>query len=379
MRTSLAVLVALIPAVLCPASADAGPFGKKKAPPAVAVWDLQTTDVLRNDGASWYGEIADALVQVPDVVADRDRDFLPKVRPSEGISVAIHTAVRRQEAAWTALRGREYGEASDLVQEAIDLVAPYPDERLPEAFMRDLKILQSRIQLADGDAGGASMTLQAALGLDPSWTPRREVEHPRFLVLFDEVDSRRSQAPTGTLTLTATEPDVRVLVHGTEQGMVYDGSLTLELPPGVYRVVGRKSGHADAIEEVRIRPKDEKDVVLTMAVQNSVRFQETVQGALEAPRSQRRSTVWDGLAVAAAQVDARAVLLGRFVADPETESGGTLHVGLYLPGRGGWGFHESIPVGGDEAETWGDVRAAIDGLTASLDADLNPVFLALQD
>ena len=379
MRTPLAPLAALAGALRAAGAADAGPFGKKKAPPAVAVWDLQTTDVLRNDGAGWYAEIADALVQVPAVVADHDRDFLPNVRPGEGISIAIHTAVRRKEAAWTALRGREHGEATALVQEAIDLVAPYPDERLPEGLMRDLKVLQSRIQLAGGEAGPASMTLQAALGLDPSWAPRREVEHPRFIELFDEVDARRSQAPTGQVTLTATAPDVRVLVHGTEQGMVYDGSLTLELPPGVYRVVGRKAGHADAVEEVRIRPKDDKNVVLAMAVQNSVRFQETVQGALEAPRSQRRSSVWDGLALAAEQVSARAVLMGRFVADDDAESGGMLHVGLYLPGRGGWGFHESIVVGDDPTETAADVQAAIDGLTASLDADVNPVFLALQD
>lgn len=377
MRTALAALAAL--AMLVPAAAQAGPFGKKKALPAVAVWDLQTNNILGNAGAPYYAEIADALVDVPEVVADYQREFLPKVRPGEGISVAIHTAERRKEAAWTALRGSEFVAAEELIREALELISPYPDERLPEAMLRDLRLLHSRIQFAGGARGPASMTLQSALGLDPSWTPRREVEHPRFLALFDEVDARRSQAPTGTLTLTSTAADVRVLVHGTDQGMVYDGSLILELPPGVYRVVGRKAGHADAVAEVRIRPKDEKAIELDLAIQNSVRFQETVQGALESPRRQRFTGVWDGLALAASTVDARAVLVGRFVANEDVEGEGMLHVGLYLPGRGGWSFHESLAVTGDAEATSNGVRDAIDRLNRSLDADLNPVFLAAQD
>ena len=376
MRTSL-VFAALAAALLVPSASHAFPGARKAAPPAVAVWDLQTTDVLRNAGQSWYGEIADAITQVEAVVPDHDRDFLPKVRAGEGIRIAIHTAVRWKEAAWTALRGREYAEAAALAAEALDLVSPYPAERLPESLVRDLTILQSRILLAGNESGPASMQLQAALAMDPGWAPRREVEHPRFLELFDEVDARRSQAPTGTLTLRATASDVRVLVHGTEQGMVYNGDLTLELPPGLYRIVGRKSGHADAVSEVRIRPKDEKQVELSMAVENSVRFQESVQGALEQPRRQHRSGVWDGLARAASQVDARAVLLGSFAQETDDEPG-LLHVGLYLPGRGGWGFHRTIEVSRDAAVTSKSVDAAIQGLTRALEAELAPVQLALQ-
>jgi hypothetical protein len=361
---------------LVPSPAEAR---RKKDVPAVAVWDLQTTNALRNDGRTWYSEIADALAQVPDVVPDRDRDFLPTFRVGEGIRIAIDTAVRRLGAGWTALRGREYDEAIALVREALDLVSPYPDERLPEGLVRDLKLLQARVQFAAGERGVASMTLQTAMALDPSWAPRREVEHPRFLELFDEVAARRSQAPTGLLTLRASVPNVRVLVHGTEQGMVYNGDLTLELPPGVYRVVGRKAGHADAVEEVRIRPKDDKHIELTLTVQNSVRFQESVQSALQAPRRQRATGVWDGLARAAAHVDARAVLVGRFIADEDSDAGGLLRVGLYLPGRGGWGCHRVIEVTDDEAETSAEVEEAILAITRSLEAELRPVYLALQE
>ena len=156
-------------------------------------------------------------------------------------------------------------------------------------------------------------------------------------------------------------------------------ALVLELPPGVYRVVGRKPGHADAVEEIRIRPKDSKQLDLAMTVQNSVGFQESVQGALEAPREQRATGVWAGLGRAAAHVDARAVLVGRFVADEELERGGLLHVGLYLPGRGGWGFHRTIEVTADQERTASDVNEAIDAVTSSLTSELNPLFLAFHE
>ena len=131
------------------------------------------------------------------------------------------------------------------------------------------------------------------------------------------------------------------------------------------------------MEEVRILPKDDKQLDLELTVQNSVRFQESVQGALEAPRRQRLTGVWEALGRAAEQVHARAVLVGRFVADEGAGSGGLLQVGLYLPGRGGWGFHRAIEVTSDEAATAERVDDAIVALSASLQGELHPVYLAL--
>ena len=186
----------------------------------------------------------------------------------------------------------------------------------------------------------AEAALKAATILDPGWEAEPRWEQPEFLVLWGRLADARDRAPRGMLQVDAAEPGATVLVYGVPQGQADgDGRLSLTLPAGLYEITGRKPGFADRTETVHLRPGANTELDLAISVRNSPGFQEALAAALESPADQRDSDVWAGLERASESVDARAILVGRF--DSERQQ---LQVGLFLPGRAGWGWYGTMPI-----------------------------------
>jgi hypothetical protein len=359
----VARLPLLLALVALAAPAEAAP---RRGGPAVAVWDLHVDDAHRTEASHWYARFADALAEVPELRADSGRVFRPSVRPAEGLTVASYNAQRWLEASWVAFQGGELEAAADLVADALRLVEPYPAARLPEGLVRDMHLLRGRVLLELGRREPAEAALKAATILDPGWEPDPRFERPEFLVLWGRLAAQRDQAPRGLIAVDVVEPGATVLVYGVPQGTAgADGRLELYLPGGLYEITGRKPGFADRTERVHVKPGANEDVDLAISVQNSPGFQEALAAALASPADQRASTVWAGLERACVAVDARAILVGRFDAGLQQ-----LQVGLYLPGRAGWGWYAAMPItrdlGFDERRVEGLRRDLVDRMQAAL-------------
>ena len=162
--TALALTFAL------PATAEAK--RKRRKGPAVAVWDVYVGDDHRAEAWHWYSRIQDAIDELPELRADDELDFLPSVRPAEGITVAVSTADRWLEAAWVAYRGREYDTARAFAQDALELVEGYPASRMPDGLLRDLELMVARAAMALGREAQATRSLRSAVLLDPTWEAR---------------------------------------------------------------------------------------------------------------------------------------------------------------------------------------------------------------
>ena len=370
----IALVVALGLCFAVPAAAEAK--RKRRKGPAVAVWDVYVGDENRAEAWHWYGRILDAIDELPELRADDELDFLPAVRPAEGITVAVRTADRWLEAAWVAYRGREFDTARDFAQDALQLVEGYPAARMPEGLLRDLELMVARSSVEQGRTAQATRSLRAAVLLDPTWEARTGWERDEFVELWETVSSERAAAPPATLVVRSDRPSTRVLVYGVDHGSTGpEGELELQLPPGVYEVTARRAGYADGSERVRLRPHDLVEVELALEVRNSASFQEGLVEALDDPAAQRRSPVWTGLQLATDSLGAEAVLVARYDADPEDDHG-ALQVGLYLPGRRGWGFYRTLDLSGDLGRDQLAVADAIDDLLLALDLAMNPTSLA---
>lgn len=378
MRTFHAALLSTFAIVLVvPAVASAAPGGKhkRKKGPAVAVWELFVDDDHRAEAYHWYGRISGAIDDLENLRADDDRDFQPNVRPAEGLSVAVASASAWLEGAWVAYRGREYEVAISFASDALTMVDGFPSARLPDGLVRDLELMGSRSYLALGKEAQARAGLRAALLLDPTWVAQDGWEIPEMVGLWEEVAAERATAPPATLSVRTSEPFTTVLVYGVPYGETgANGELDLQVPPGIYEVTGRHVGFADHTERVHLRPHDLVEVDLPMEVRNSPRFVECVLAALADPGAQRRSSVWKGLEVAAEVVDAEAILVARYDVDLEA-----LEVGLYLPGRSGWGFFRELKLSGDLARDQLHVEDTIEDLLVVLEASRQPLQLADAD
>ena len=341
MRSFLPLLVPLL-LVVAAAPADAA---RRRGGPAVAVWDLHVDDEHRTEAAHWYARFADALADVPELRADSGRVFRPSVRPAEGLTVAAYNGQRWLEAAWVAYRGGELEAAQALVADALRRVEPYPAARLAEGLVRDLHLLRGRVLLSLGRSEVAEAALKAAMILDPGWQADARWEHPEFLVLWGRLSHERDRAQKSMLHVDVVEVGATVLVYGVPQGTAdAEGRLDLYLPAGLYEITGRKAGFADRTERVQMRPGGDEELDLAISVRNSPGFQEALAAALASPSDQRASTVWQGLERASEAVEARGILVGRF--DAKTNQ---LQVGLFLPGRAGWGWYATVPISRDRA------------------------------
>jgi hypothetical protein len=366
----IAITIALGLCFVLPAGAEAK--RKRRKGPAVAVWDVYVDDQFRAEAWHWYSRILTAIDELPELRADAEMDFLPAVRPAEGITVAVQTASRWLEASWVAYRGREYEAARQFAQDGLQLVEGYPAARMPEGLLRDLELMVARSSMELSRMAQATRSLRAAVLLDPTWEARTGWERPDFVELWETVSSERAEAPPGTVVVHTDQPFSRVLVYGVDQGSTGpEGELELQLPPGIYEVTARRAGYADETERVRLRPHDLVDVELALEVRNNPSFQEGIVQALDDPRGQRRSAVWTGLQLATDTLEAEAVLVARYDAEPDDEHG-SLQVGLYLPGREGWGFYRTLDLSGDIGRDQLAVTDAIDDLLMALDLAMNP-------
>lgn len=369
--TLLAALGSLLPG---PAAAKRRPKG-----PAVAVWDVYADDEHRAEAWYWYARISDAIDSLPELRADQDLDFLPDVAPAEGITFAVQTASRWLEASWVAFRGREYEVARGLAQEAQAMIEGYQASRLPDGLPRDLELMVARCELALGRTAQATRSMRAAALLDPTWDARPEWEKPEFLAMWQGIAAERAAAPPGTLIVRSDQPYTRVLVYGIDQGGTgKGGQVELQLPPGIYEVSGRKPGYADRTEQVHLRAHDVVEIDLAMEVRNSPAFQEGLLDALIDPGSQRRSGVWAALDLARCQVEAEAVLVGRYEVE-EGQEHGALLIGLFLPGRGGWGFYRRVELEGNLGRDQLAVEAAVQDLLVALDTAMSPDAAAVSE
>lgn len=353
---------------LAPAGVDAA--GKRG--PAVAVWDLHVADEHRTEASHWYARVVEAISAVPELRADSGRVFRPSVRPAEGLVVASTNGSVWLEAAWAAYRGGELDAAALLVSDAIRLVEPYPASRLPEGLVRDLHLLRGRILLDTGLHEAARAAVKAALLLDPTWTAERRWERPDLVTLWDSLAQERDAMARGRLIVDTVEPGAVLLVYGVAQGVAGpDGTAELDLPAGLYEITARKPGLADRTERVHLRASAEQELDLALSVRNSAGFQEALADALRRPGAQHGSAVWPGLASAADAVDSEAILVGRYVAH-EHGVGGDLQIGLFLPGRAGWGWYAAIPISRDLAADQRRVDLATEDLVLRLRARLAP-------
>lgn len=367
MRTLSPLLISLLLAVLA-LPASAAPRSKG---PTLAVWDLHVDDEHRNEASHYYAQFADLLGDLPELRADAGRVFRPSVRPAAGVQVAASNGQRWLEAAWVAFRGGELEPSAALVADALRLVEPYPAARLPEGMVRDLHLLRARILLELGREEPAEAALRSAMLLDPGWNADPRWEQPGFLVLWGRLARDRDRAPRATLTVELVEPGATVLVYGVAQGQAdAEGRLDLSLPAGLYEVTGRKPGFADRTERVHVQAGVDRDLDLAVSVRNSPRFQEALAAALDAPGDQRSSSVWTDLDRATDAVEARGVLVGRFDAER-----GELQVGLYLPGRAGWGWYGTMPLTGDRTFDERRVQLLGSGLVDRVQAALWPATL----
>jgi hypothetical protein len=370
----LLLCVALGLLFVLPASAEAK--RKRRRGPAVAVWDVYVDDDNRSEAWRWYSRISDAIDTLPDLRADDELDFEPDARPAEGITVAVSTASRWLEASWALYRGREYDDAITFCEEALRLVEGYPAARMPDGMLRDLELMVARASLARGSEARARRSLRAAVLLDPSWEARPGWELPDFVALWEEVAAERSTAPQGTVVVRSSEPLTRVLVYGVDQGVTsVAGELELPLPPGIYEVTGRRPGFADVTERIHLKPHDLVEVELTMEVRNSASFQEELVRALADPTGQRGATVWTGLRAATDVVGAEGILVARYDAAAEDRHG-ALQVGLYQPGRQGWGFYRIAELSGDQLLDEAAVDALIDELLLAIETARAPLTVA---
>jgi len=350
---SLALVAVL---VLLPAAAQAG----KRGDPLLAVWDVASGDAERAEAWHWYGEVVAAAGEVEGLRVDSGAVFRPSVRPAEGRVVAVASAERWLEAAWTAWRAGEPAVATELARDALRQVEAFPATRLPDGLLRELHVMEARGLVAQGrdDAGRAA--LRAALLVDPSWVPADRWEPAHFVAAALAMRAEQELTEHAALVVSAGEPGAGVLLHGVEQGRTgADGTLSLNLPPGLYDVAVRKPGFADAITSIQLRPGRELAVELQLEVRNSPGFQEALLSALANPGDQRGAPVWAGLEQAARQLDARGILVARFAGAGD---GAVLQVGLYLPGRGGWALWREAPIAHDLARD----EQVVDALAADL-------------
>ena len=361
---ALAACLALLSSV--PTSADA----RRKAEEPVAVWSLIADDEDRALAEHWVTELASAIDGVEDVAADFDRSFAPNVMPAEGVVVAIDTASRWLDAGWLAHSRREWTITLGLAEDALALVEPYPAARLPAELRRDLMLLRARALARMGQTQDARDALREVMFQDPHWEAHPRWEHASIVELAGLIRAEREGVPEAMVTVVTNVRDADVLISGVRRADTRKGSVILDLPAGIYEIAARKAGYTTPTETITLRPRQQMDLDLTLEVRNTAAFQESLSAALADPYSARRSDVWEGLRLASGTIAARGILTSRF--EPDGRHGGTLQVGLYLPGRAGWAFHRAIELDGDSGDAE-RVQEVADELAASLDAALHPV------
>jgi hypothetical protein len=234
---------------------------------------------------------------------------------------------------------------------------------------RDLHLLRARLLLDGGDAISAREAIRAALSLDPTWEARVGWERKAFSDLVSEVRAERLRVPPGTLDIACAQEGAHVLISGVDLGAIEGGRRTMKIPPGRYEVVGRKAGYADDVFEVQIVPGRTQAIEMSLEVQNSAPFQDSLGAAIREPSSQRGSPVWDGLALASMNIEARGILVGQI-------DGRDLHFGLFLPGRRGWAFWRSVRLGGDGTLDADEVDGMVSELQAVVDRAIGDLELA---
>lgn len=372
-RLAPIVLLAAVAVMSLPGVAEAKK--KRKRGPAVAVWDVFVEDDDRAQAWHWYTRIAAAIDDLDDLRADEELTFEPRVLGGEGVSVAATNARRWLDGAWVAFRGREYDVAARFAEDALKLVDGFPASRLPDGLVRDLELMVARARLADGDEASARSALRAGVLLDPTWEARDGWETPALIALWREVAAERASAPPATLIVRTSQPFTDVLIYGVRQGTTgAGGELDLRLPPGLYEVTARKPGHADADERVHLRPHGLTEVEFAVEVRNSAGFQEALVDALADPTGQRTSPVWKGLGNASTAIEAEAVLTARYAV---VDGRSVLQIGLYLPGRQGWGFYRALPLSGDLGRDQLGVEDTIEDLLTAIDIARTPPLLAV--
>jgi hypothetical protein len=338
---------------------------KRPAEPVVAVWNLADIEHDGAEAAAWRQRITRAISELPTVDADASRRFPPEIRRAEGVDLRLTLATRRMEAAWRAYAGREWAAARSLLDEATAQLAGLPGRRLPPAFRRDVEILRARVQVGQGDTEGARESFARALEADPAWRPRYEAELPAFLRAAEDALAEAAKKPRVAVSLESAVPGVRLLVEGVDRGTLA-GMGRVELPPGAWELCGRKLGFADECQTVHLAPGIPATLRFEPRVENSLGFQAELGAALDAPRSQRGAGVWEALKLAAASIEARAVLAIRFDADEGAPRGGRLLLGLYMPGRQGWAFYRALDLHSDLGRDQLLVEATIEELLVTV-------------
>jgi len=361
--TTLLVTAVGLGLTLSPAAADAA---RKSNDVPIAVWALMADDTDRAQAGPVYDEIAAALSAVDGVRPDRDRVFEPFAKPSEGVIVAQRTANRWLDAAWIAYQRQEWSVARSLIDDAIALVEGYPHERLPDGLRRELQLLKARTDIRGGNDFTGREALRAAMTLDPSWEANRRWEPSEIVELYEAVRDETIGVPPARVRITSSVRGATVLVGGVERGRS-QGSEPIELllPPGTHEVTARLAGHASHTHTVFLTPRQELDLDFFLEVKNTARFQEQLEDALVAPAQQRRTGIWTAMKLAVSDIEATGVLSARFDAPSET-----LQLGLFFPGRQGWAFYRSIPLGGPTQAS--EVEAAIEELLLIVDSTLHP-------
>ena len=344
---------------------------RKAAPEPIAVWQLITPDEDRALAEHWLGQIAEGIDAVEGVAHDRDRSFGPDVQPAEGVVVAIDTAARWRDAAWVAHSRREWGTALGLADDALALVEPYPAVRLPEGLRRDLMLLRARALTRLDRVQDARDALRQAMFLDPTWEAHPRWEHRIILDLFAANQAEREGVPKAEIQIVTNIRDAEILVSGVRRADTRRGSVVLDLPAGTYEIAARRAGYATPMETVTLRPRQTVDLDLELDVRNTAAFQEQLTAALADPMSARRSDVWEGLRLASESIAARGVLNARFEREEGTD-GGTLQIGLYLPGRAGWAYYGEVELKRDGRDDF-RIQPLVEGLAMALDVALHPM------
>ena len=362
-----AACLSLGSSLFAPSSADAR---RNRNETPIAVWQLMTPDEDRALAEHWFGEIAGGIEAVNGLVPDSGRDFSPRLKPAEGVVVAIETAERWLDAAWLAHSRREWVIALGLADDALSLVEHFPAARLPEGLRRDLLLLRARALIRSGDTLDGRDALRGAMFLDPSWEAHPRWEHRDVVDLYESIKEERAGVPDAVVTVHTTVAGARILVSGIGRVDTGDGAVELDLPAGTYEIAARKAGYTAPHETITVRPRQEVDVDLDLEVRNTAAFQELLQAALQDPTSARRSDVWEGLRLASHSVAARGVLTARFERAVDSE-GGQLQIGLYVPGRAGWAFYRAVELRRDGRDAF-RVHAVVEELTMALDRKFNP-------
>ncbi len=242
-------------------------------------------------------ELALRKYQSGDTVGHR-YDAAARPAIANGLPADFSAQVDRGYKAWIA---GQFGETvkilAPLVEAAHANTGAFADPRAPTSDLQKALIALALAQQRNGDPGAAKSTLAELIRSSTSADVPRSSYGPEAADLFKKVKAEVAAAGVGKLAIKVSDPTAQIFVNEHEMAA---GSVTLDLPPGEYRVFAKLGRRLSRSHRMVVHANDTASLAIEAGLDIATRTAPFV--GFEIATSQERVTREGSYAVAFARL-----------------------------------------------------------------------------